>query len=220
MTVDGQLISTISKGLLVFAAIGKDDTVKEAESMASKVLKVKLWEGENGTKWKSNVQDIDGEVLCGSLGGFNLVFHILTRSQTVSQFTLLATVKKNSPSFHHSATPVKGKELYDAFISQVRSLYHEDKVKDGVFQAMMDVGIVNDGPVGVDYRCEDEAVLASPARSLLGGDEQCTDFLIGDDRNRDESAEDGQSIWIRAAKRRRYVQRPCAQDVRAAGFFA
>jgi len=76
----------------------------------------------------------------------------------VSQFTLLASIKKNSPSFHHSAAPAKGKELYDAFMSQVRSLYREDRVKDGIFQAMMDVGIVNDGPVGVDYRCEDEAV--------------------------------------------------------------
>lgn len=66
MTVDGQLISTISKGLLVFAAIGKDDTQKEAESMASKVLKVKLWDDDAGTKWKKNVQEIDGEVLCGA----------------------------------------------------------------------------------------------------------------------------------------------------------
>lgn len=70
MTVDGDLISTIGRGLLVFAAVGKDDTVKEAESMASKVLKVKLWEdGEDGegVKWKKNVKDIDGEVLCGRL---------------------------------------------------------------------------------------------------------------------------------------------------------
>lgn len=67
VTVDGQLISTISKGLLVFAAVGKDDTQKEAESMASKVLKVKLWDdGETGAKWKKNVQEIDGEVLCGT----------------------------------------------------------------------------------------------------------------------------------------------------------
>ncbi len=67
MTVDGDLISTIGRGLLVFAAVGKDDTVKEAESMASKVLKVKLWEDGEGVKWKKNVQDIDGEVLCGRL---------------------------------------------------------------------------------------------------------------------------------------------------------
>ena len=65
VTVDGQLISTISKGLLIFAAVGKDDTQKEAESMAGKVLKVKLWEDEMGAK-KKNVQEIDGEVLCGT----------------------------------------------------------------------------------------------------------------------------------------------------------
>ena len=65
VTVDGQLISTISKGILVFAAIGKDDSKKEAESMASKILKVKLWEDDSGVKWKKNVQEIDGEVLCG-----------------------------------------------------------------------------------------------------------------------------------------------------------
>lgn len=66
MTVDGHLISTISKGLLIFAAVGKDDSQKEAESMASKVLKVKLWEDDTGTKWKKNVQEIEGEVLCGT----------------------------------------------------------------------------------------------------------------------------------------------------------
>ncbi|CAK4033303.1 aminoacyl-tRNA hydrolase [Lecanosticta acicola] len=140
VTVDGQLISTIGKGLLILAAIGKEDTPKEAESMAAKVLKVKLW-NDGETKWKKNVQEIDGEVLC------------------VSQFTLLANTNKgNKPSFHKSASPEKGRELYDAFIGQVRKLYREDRVKDGVFQAMMDVGLVNDGPVGVDYRCEDEAV--------------------------------------------------------------
>lgn len=66
VTVDGNLISTIGKGLLIFAAIGKDDTTKEVESMASKVLKVKLWDGEDGKKWKCNVSDIEGEILCGA----------------------------------------------------------------------------------------------------------------------------------------------------------
>ncbi|TKA33927.1 hypothetical protein B0A54_15107 [Friedmanniomyces endolithicus] len=141
VTVDGQLISSIAKGVLIFAAIGKDDTPKEAESMASKVLKVKLWEDDQGGKWKKNVQEINGEVLC------------------VSQFTLLASTKKgNKPDFHKSASAAKGKELYDHFLARVRSQYREDRVKDGVFQAMMDVALVNDGPVGVDYRCIDEAV--------------------------------------------------------------
>lgn len=79
--------------------------------------------------------------------------------QAVSQFTLLATTKKgNKPDFHKSAPAAKGKELYDSFIGKVRQLYREDRVKDGVFQAMMDVGLVNDGPVGVDYSAVDEAV--------------------------------------------------------------
>ncbi|KAK0363345.1 D-tyrosyl-tRNA(Tyr) deacylase [Friedmanniomyces endolithicus] len=141
VTVDGQLISSIAKGVLIFAAIGKDDTPKEAESMASKVLKVKLWEDDQGGKWKKNVQEINGEVLC------------------VSQFTLLASTKKgNKPDFHKSASAARGKELYDHFLARVRSQYRDDRVKDGVFQAMMDVELVNDGPVGVDYRCIDEAV--------------------------------------------------------------
>ena len=48
--------------------------------------------------------------------------------------------------------------MYKAFFHKVQSLYEEEKVKDGVFQAMMDVQLVNDGPVGVDYRCEDSVV--------------------------------------------------------------
>ncbi|KAM3425713.1 D-aminoacyl-tRNA deacylase [Cercospora zeina] len=133
VTVDGQLISSIGKGLLILAAIAKEDTAKEAESMASKVLKVKLWDDDHGGKWKKNVQEIDGEVLC------------------VSQFTLLASTKKgNKPSFHASADAAKGKELYDLFFGQIRKLYREDRVKDGVFQAMMDVGLVNDGPVTIE----------------------------------------------------------------------
>ena len=66
VTVDGQLVSQIGKGILVFAAIGKDDTPKEAESMASKVLKMKFWDDDEGGRWKKSVVDIGGEVLCGT----------------------------------------------------------------------------------------------------------------------------------------------------------
>lgn len=84
----------------------------------------------------------------------------------VSQFTLLASTKKgHKPDFHGAAGGEKARELYDYFYSKVQELYSADKVKNGVFQAMMDVGLVNDGPVcvdstpiGVDYRSEDEAV--------------------------------------------------------------
>ena len=115
----------IGKGLLVFAAVGRDDTNKEAEGMAAKVLKFKMWDD-----WKSSVKDVNGEVLC------------------VSQFTLYASTKKgNKPDFHKSANGETAKQIYDHFCQSVRQQYQPDKVKDGVFQAMMDVELINDGPV-------------------------------------------------------------------------
>lgn len=85
VTVNGEVISSIGRGLLVLAAVSKDDTEKDIESMSSKILKLKLWDDESKdppgrvrhfpshavqaksdcAKWKSNVQDIGGEVLCG-----------------------------------------------------------------------------------------------------------------------------------------------------------
>jgi hypothetical protein len=82
-----------------------------------------------------------------------------TNTHVVSQFTLLASTKKgNKPDFHRSATGEKAKELYSHFFAKVQELYDKDKVKDGVFQAMMDVALVNDGPVGVNYTSEDGVV--------------------------------------------------------------
>jgi len=67
---------------------------------------------------------------------------------TVSQFTLLATTKKgNKPDFHESASGEKARTLYDHFYKQIQSLHGEAKVKNGQFAAMMDVALVNDGPV-------------------------------------------------------------------------
>ncbi|KAJ5886561.1 D-aminoacyl-tRNA deacylase [Penicillium subrubescens] len=141
VTVDSELISSIGKGLLVFAGVGKDDTEKEAENLVNKVLKAKFWPDENGAQWKKNVQDIEGEVLC------------------VSQFTLYGKMKKgNKPDFHDAADPTTARKLYDHFYNKMRENYVPDRVKNGVFQAMMDVELKNDGPVGVDYRSEDAAV--------------------------------------------------------------
>lgn len=82
------------------------------------------------SQWKKNVQDIGGEVLC------------------VSQFTLLASTKKgNKPSFHQALAPDEARRLYQHFVNKVQEGYVADRVKDGVFQAMMEVALVNDGPV-------------------------------------------------------------------------
>ncbi|MCJ1298775.1 D-tyrosyl-tRNA(Tyr) deacylase [Hypocenomyce scalaris] len=133
VTVDKQLVSSIGRGVLVFAAVAPDDTRKEVESMAAKVLKLKMWPDEAGGTWKQSVQDIKGEVLC------------------VSQFTLLASTKKGSkPDFHGAAGGDQAKELYYHFFSKVQELYEPEKVKNGVFQAFMEVGLVNDGPVTLE----------------------------------------------------------------------
>ncbi|KAH7130324.1 D-Tyr tRNAtyr deacylase-like domain-containing protein [Dendryphion nanum] len=135
VTVDGELISQIGKGLLVLAAIEKNDTQKDVDTMAGKILKAKLWDDDSTDppgRWKRGVAEIGGEVLC------------------VSQFTLLASVKKgNKPDFHQSASGIKAKTLYKAFFNKVQESYTPDKVKDGLFAAMMDVALVNDGPVTI-----------------------------------------------------------------------
>lgn len=105
----------------MFAAVDREDTRKDAESMAGKVLKMKMWPSEDGATWRQNVQDIKGEVLC------------------VSQFTLLASTKKGSkPDFHGAASSEHARELYDQFYDKVQDLYDVEKVKNGVFQAMME----------------------------------------------------------------------------------
>lgn len=66
VTVDKEVISSIGKGVLVLAAVAPGDTEKEAEALATKVLKLKMWDDDAGGRWKKNVQDISGEVLCGT----------------------------------------------------------------------------------------------------------------------------------------------------------
>ncbi|KAJ5639459.1 uncharacterized protein N7484_007321 [Penicillium longicatenatum] len=141
VSVDEELISSIGRGLLVFAGIGHDDTEKEAENLVNKVLKAKFWPDDDGKQWKKNVQEIEGEVLC------------------VSQFTLYGKMKKgNKPDFHDAAKPETARKVYDHFYNKMSSSYKPERVKNGVFQAMMEVELKNDGPVGVDYRSEDAAV--------------------------------------------------------------
>ncbi|TID26815.1 putative D-Tyr-tRNA(Tyr) deacylase activity protein [Venturia nashicola] len=147
-----RIVSSIGKGVLAFAAVSRDDTLKDSEQCAAKILKMRLWDSNDakGGRWKHNVTDINGEVLC------------------VSQFTLLASTKKGSkPDFHKSAGPDKGKELYSAFFKKVQELYDHEKVKDGVFQAMMDVSLINDGPVTLEINTDPAPLDANSEASSM-----------------------------------------------------
>ncbi|KAA8647200.1 D-aminoacyl-tRNA deacylase [Aspergillus tanneri] len=137
VTVDGQLISSIGRGILVLAGVGKGDTEKDADTLIGRILKARLWPEENGGQWKKNVQDIEGEVLC------------------VSQFTLYGQLKKGSkPDFHDAADVETARRLYDYFFQRLREAYKPERVQNGVFQAMMEVELKNDGPVTIEINTQ------------------------------------------------------------------
>ncbi|KAK1956032.1 D-tyrosyl-tRNA deacylase [Colletotrichum eremochloae] len=136
VAVDNEVISSIGKGILVLAAVAPGDTEKDAELLANKVLKLKMWDDDAGGRWKKTVQDIDGEVLC------------------VSQFTLFAKIVKNKPDFRLSAPAEDAKKLYHYFLQKMQDNYAADKIRDGRFQAMMAVSSTNDGPVTFELNTE------------------------------------------------------------------
>ncbi|MFZ5759994.1 MAG: D-aminoacyl-tRNA deacylase [Thermodesulfobacteriota bacterium] len=126
VTVDGVTVGAINRGLLVLLGVGQDDTEQDVAFMVDKILHLRIFADEQG-KMNLSVADIKGEVLA------------------VSQFTLLGDCRKGRrPSYSHAAPPERANELYQAFVTaMVRHL----PVATGVFQAMMEVELINDGPV-------------------------------------------------------------------------
>jgi len=130
VSVDGEVVSAINKGLVVLLGIGTDDTPADSECMANKILSLRVFDDAAGAMWRQSVKDIAGDVLC------------------VSQFTLLAnTVKGSKPDFHRAMASVPSKEMYAAFFARMGQLYDPGKIKDGKFGAMMSVSLTNEGPV-------------------------------------------------------------------------
>ncbi len=124
--VDGKLISSIDKGLLVLVGIHKKDTQTEADYLIRKILNLRMFESDKHFMDKS-VQDLDLEVLL------------------VSQFTLYGDCTKgNRPSFDQAMSPAQAKVFYDDFVNKFRQSHL--KTKDGVFGAYMKVSLINDGP--------------------------------------------------------------------------
>ncbi|KAI9295244.1 D-tyrosyl-tRNA deacylase [Neoconidiobolus thromboides FSU 785] len=132
VTVDGKIISSIGKGLLILVGITTKDEVKDIDFMIKKILNFRLFEDEEGNPWKKSVKDLDLEIL------------------SVSQFTLYAKVRKgNKPDFHRAMKSTDSKSFYTEFLNKLKSNYAENKVQDGEFGAMMDVQLINDGPVSI-----------------------------------------------------------------------
>ena len=130
VTVNGETVGAVGKGFMVLLGVCEGDTEKEAELLASKVAKLRVFEDEN-EKMNLSALDVDGEILC------------------VSQFTLCADVKKgNRPSFTSSAAPDVANSLYEYFCECLRKEGIR-KVEKGIFGADMKVSLVNDGPVTI-----------------------------------------------------------------------
>ena len=125
--VDGQVVGEIGLGMLVFLGVAKTDTPMAADVLAKKITELRIFEDRAG---KMNLS-------APEVGGAFLV---------VSQFTLLGNCDKGRrPSFDAAADPAKGEELYNYFLEALKK--QNVTVASGRFRAMMEVELVNDGPV-------------------------------------------------------------------------
>jgi D-aminoacyl-tRNA deacylase len=125
--VDGKITGEISKGLVLLVGVTHDDTSTDIEIVADKIVNLRIFEDEN-QKMNHSLLDVGGEIL------------------SVSQFTLYGDCRKGRrPNFMDAARPEHAIEIYDRFNSVLRA--KGIKVETGVFGAMMDVSLINDGPV-------------------------------------------------------------------------
>lgn len=127
VTINGELYSSVGAGMLVLLGVQKSDTAENAEKLAQKLLNLRIFEDEN-EKMNLSIQDVSGEIL------------------VVSQFTLCADCRKGTrPGFDNAAPPEIANKLYEEFVKNLKA--SGLKVATGKFRAMMDVSLINDGPV-------------------------------------------------------------------------
>ncbi|HCA57251.1 MAG TPA: D-tyrosyl-tRNA(Tyr) deacylase [Blastocatellia bacterium] len=129
VAVNGETVGKIGRGLLVLLGVGKDDRETDADLLADKVANLRIFDDEAG-KMNLSILEVQGEVLA------------------VSQFTLFADSRRGRrPSYIDAAPPEEANRLYEYFMDRLRS--NGVSVQAGRFQAMMDVELVNNGPVTI-----------------------------------------------------------------------
>jgi D-aminoacyl-tRNA deacylase len=130
VTIEGKIHAEISQGLMILLGIEETDTKEDIEWLCGKIARLRIFDDPNGIM-NLSITDIGGEVLL------------------ISQFTLHASTKKgNRPSYIKAASPAIAVPLYETFKSELASQINMN-VKTGLFGAMMQVSLVNDGPVTI-----------------------------------------------------------------------
>jgi D-aminoacyl-tRNA deacylase len=128
VVIDSREHSSIQAGILILLGVEKGDTPEDCAALAKKIVELRIFEDDAG-KMNRSILDTQGEILA------------------VSQFTLLGDCRKGRrPSFDNAAPPEEARQLYNAFVECIRSAGVQ-RVETGVFQADMDVELVNQGPV-------------------------------------------------------------------------
>lgn len=128
VSADGSVVGAIGKGMLILLGVEAGDTEADADWLATRLARVRIFEDADG-KMNLAARDVGGSAL------------------VVSQFTLFGTMRKGSrPSFNRAAVPAEAIPLYESFTAKLSALL-ERSVPTGRFGAMMDVELVNDGPV-------------------------------------------------------------------------
>ena len=131
VSVDGKVVGEIDKGYCLLVGVHKESMEADAKYLAKKIVEARLFEDEN-EKLNLGLKDVNGSIL------------------SVSQFTLYADTKKGKrPSFTNAASAEEANELYNKFNEYLRE--EGIKVETGMFQTMMEVNIINDGPVTIIY---------------------------------------------------------------------
>ena len=129
VSVDSKITGSISKGLLVYIGVEKEDSHNDLKYLVDKITGLRIFSDENG-KMNLSVRDIGGEIL------------------VVSQFTLCADTRKGKrPSYNYAASPEIGEKFYELFVEEMKQA--GIAVETGIFGARMDVTYTNDGPVTI-----------------------------------------------------------------------
>ncbi len=131
VAVEKQIVSEISEGFLVLLGISKKDQKLDADYIIEKILNLRVFSDEND-KFNPSLIDVQGEILI------------------VSQFTLYGDARKGRrPNFDEAANGETARRVYEDFVSDIKNKYDQTKIKTGIFAAMMEVLLINDGPVTI-----------------------------------------------------------------------